>query len=138
MKVYLFSFYFSMNLSASYDKIMYTVVRCIIHSLTSPLTLSWQRSQSNRNQSIDLLCKSMHWFLYDRDFCHKRVKAYIYTLPERCSISRKTENSKSYNKEGDVNWSDYRLISVLFFFSVLCLINKITDFDIMYLRDTDL
>ena len=38
------------------------------------LTLSWQRSLSYRNQSYDLLCKSMDWFLYDRHFRRERVK----------------------------------------------------------------
>ena len=31
------------------------------------LTLSWWRSLSNRKQFTDLLCKSMHWFLYDKE-----------------------------------------------------------------------
>ena len=39
-----------------------------------PLTLSWQRSLSYRNQSIDLLSQSMDWFVYDGDFRHERVK----------------------------------------------------------------
>ena len=34
------------------------------------LTLSRRRRLSYRNQ---LLCKSMNWFLYDRDFRHERV-----------------------------------------------------------------
>ena len=38
------------------------------------LTLSWRRPLSYRNQSIDLLCKSMDWFLYDNDPHHERVK----------------------------------------------------------------
>ena len=38
------------------------------------LTLSWQRSLSYRNQSIDLPCKSMDWFLYDRDYVMKELK----------------------------------------------------------------
>ena len=38
------------------------------------LTLSWRRPISYRNQSIDLLCKSMDWFLYDIDLLHERVK----------------------------------------------------------------
>ena len=38
------------------------------------LTLSWRRSLSYRNQSTDLLCKSMDWFLYDNDLRHERVK----------------------------------------------------------------
>ena len=39
------------------------------------LTLSWWRSLSYRNQSIELLCKSMDWGLYDRDHRYERVKA---------------------------------------------------------------
>ena len=37
------------------------------------LTLSWRRPLSYRNQSIDLLCKSMDWFLYDNSPRHERV-----------------------------------------------------------------
>ena len=37
------------------------------------LTLSWRRLLSYRNQSIDLLCKSMDWFLYDNGLRHERV-----------------------------------------------------------------
>ena len=38
------------------------------------LTLPWRRSLSYRNHSIDLLNKSMDWFLYDNDLRHERVK----------------------------------------------------------------
>ena len=38
------------------------------------LTLSWRRPFSYRNQSIDLLCKSMDWFLYDNSLRHERLK----------------------------------------------------------------
>ena len=38
------------------------------------LTLSLQMFLSYRNQSIDLLCKSLECFLYDRDLVHERVK----------------------------------------------------------------
>ena len=38
------------------------------------LTLSWRRYLSYRNQPIDLLCKSMNWFLYDKELRHERVK----------------------------------------------------------------
>ena len=44
-------------------------IKSLVH-----LTLSWRRSLSYRNQSIDLLCKSIEWFLYDRDLRHERVK----------------------------------------------------------------
>ena len=37
------------------------------------LTLSWRRFLSYRNQSIDLLSKSVDWFLYDRNLRHERV-----------------------------------------------------------------
>ena len=37
------------------------------------LTVSWRRPLSYRNQFIDLLRKSMDWFLYDSGLCHGRV-----------------------------------------------------------------
>ena len=40
------------------------------------LALSWRRSLSYRNQSIDLLSKSIDWFLYDRDLLHERVNNF--------------------------------------------------------------
>ena len=42
--------------------------------VTVLLTLLWRTSRSYRNQSIDLLCKSIDRFLYDRDLRHDRVK----------------------------------------------------------------
>ena len=39
------------------------------------LTLSWRRSVSYKNQSIDLLYILVNWFLYDRDLRHERVNA---------------------------------------------------------------
>ena len=47
-------------------------------------TLSWQMSLSYRNQSIDLLCRPMDWFLYDRDPNHERVTE-LYHILENCS-----------------------------------------------------
>ena len=44
------------------------------------LTLSWRRSLSYRNQFIDLLGKSMDWFLYDKDLHHERVKLAMHKL----------------------------------------------------------
>ena len=38
------------------------------------LTLSWRRSQSYRNQSIDLLCKSIDQSLHDWDLRHEKAK----------------------------------------------------------------
>ena len=42
-----------------------------------PLPLSWRRPLSYRNQSIDLLCKSMDWFLYDNGLRPERVKLFV-------------------------------------------------------------
>ena len=47
----------------------------------SSLTLSWRRPLSYRNQSIDLLHKSMDWFLYDNGLRHERVKCFCYKMP---------------------------------------------------------
>ena len=44
------------------------------------LTLSWRRPLSYRNQSIDLLCKSMDWFLYNNGLRHERVKDSLESL----------------------------------------------------------
>ena len=38
------------------------------------LTLSRRRPLSYRNQSIDLLCKSLDWFLHNNGLRHERVK----------------------------------------------------------------
>ena len=49
-------------------------------------TLSWQRSLSYRSQSIDLHCKSIGWFLYDRNLRYERVKTghFQYHFPRGC------------------------------------------------------
>ena len=50
------------------------ILLILIRSRTSgPLTLSWQRSLSYRNQFIDLQSKSIDWFLYDKGIRHERV-----------------------------------------------------------------
>ena len=45
---------------------------------TGTVTLSWRRPIWYRNQSIDLLFKSMDWFLYDIGLHHERVKSTTY------------------------------------------------------------
>ena len=45
--------------------------------LAKMLTLSWRRSSSYRNQSIDLQSKSMDWFLYDNGPLHESIKRYL-------------------------------------------------------------
>ena len=48
-----------------------------INFLLTHLALSWRRSLSYRNHSIDLQSKSMEWFLYDSDLPHERVTVLI-------------------------------------------------------------
>ena len=48
--------------------------------LQSSLTLSWRRPLSYRNQSIDLLRKSMDWVLYDNGLRHERVKSIFPSI----------------------------------------------------------
>ena len=44
------------------------------------LTLSGRRSLWYRNQTVDLLCKSMDWFLYDRVLRPERVEVIIIAI----------------------------------------------------------
>ena len=54
----------------------------MFHSVQHYLTLSWRRSLSYRNQSIDLQSKSMDWILYNRVLGYERFKRYR----DRCFI----------------------------------------------------
>ena len=60
------------------------------------LILSWRRPLSYRNQSIDLLCKWMDWFLYDRASVMKELK-YTASIYQQ-DISAKTESTKVLQK----------------------------------------
>ena len=69
----------------------------LLKNITLSLTLSWRRPFSYRNQSIDSLCKSMDWFLYDNDLRHERVtycscieKCTLLTFPERRTLRSET------------------------------------------------
>ena len=46
----------------------------VLDTFVRSLTLSWRRPSSYRNQSINLLRKSVDWFLYDNGLYHERVK----------------------------------------------------------------
>ena len=50
------------------------------------LTLSWRRPLSYRNQSIDLLCKSMDWFLYHNGLRHERVNIVSHEPRQNFSL----------------------------------------------------
>ena len=49
------------------------------------LNYSWQRFLSYRNQSTDTLCKSMDYFLYDRELRQERVKK-LKAIPALISL----------------------------------------------------
>ena len=51
-----------------------------IHASSKALTLSWRRFLSYRNQSNDLFCKSMDWFLYNRDLLHGRFNTLFNNM----------------------------------------------------------
>ena len=57
-------------------------------------TLSWRRSLSYRNQSINFLCKSFDWFLYDRDLRHEWLCPLQINVPFLSPVkaSEKSEN----------------------------------------------
>ena len=56
------------------------------------LTFSWRRPISYRNQSIDLLCKPVDWFLYDIGLRRERVKQLSNNLSEAALF----ENSEKF------------------------------------------
>ena len=58
------------------------------------LTLSRRRPLSYRNQSIDLLRKSMDWFLYDNVLRLERVKALAMFLIRRNNNNNMNNNNK--------------------------------------------
>ena len=70
MSIFIFSQHF-LNRFCSVEKCGVTPHCLYYDSLT--LTLSWRRSVSYRNQSIDLHMKSMDWFLFVKDLYHERV-----------------------------------------------------------------
>ena len=69
-------------------------------------------SPSYRNQSIDLLCKSMDWFLYDRDVSHERVNRSldVGTFPSSMKLANVTP---VYKKGSLSDKGNYRPASIL-------------------------
>ena len=76
----------SLNVSKCLRKFQ-TVIQAIF-------TLSWRRCLSYRNQFINLLCKLMNWFIYDRHLHHERVKgALIQIWKPLCICLRSHKNN---------------------------------------------
>ena len=59
-----------------FDKVYSSCLSSSFISKCHWLTLSWRRSLSYRNQSIDIQSTPIDWFLYDRDLRHERVKTH--------------------------------------------------------------
>ena len=74
------------------------------------LTLSWRRSLLYRNQFIDLLLKSMDWFLYDSGLRHERVKQKL--------LHRKLHVKKKENQERRM-WVIYKNYFILYSFKII-------------------
>ena len=67
--------------------------------LNAPLTLSWRRPLSYRNQSNDLQSKLMDWFLYDNGLRHERINSYFATVRSLQKIQVwKWKHSSSLNQ----------------------------------------
>ena len=66
-------------------KLLLTYTRPVLNGET--LTLSWRRPLSYRNQSIDLIRKSMDWFLYDKGLRQERVKGEWPNIPSKTEYS---------------------------------------------------
>ena len=76
------------------------------------LTLSWRRSLSYRNQSTDLLCKSVDWFLYGNGLVMKELTKKEHFL---LSIWYLHFRSDATNRSRELNFLSNVLCQSLFF-----------------------
>ena len=85
------------------------------------LTLSWRRQISYRKQSIDFLCKSMDWFLYEDGLRHKRVKLNLVVCLKQENITFITEINvcKGYEINLWPNDTDNKLTSLSSLFGIV-------------------
>ena len=80
--------------------------------VTNALTLSWRRLLSYKNQSIDLLRKSVDWFLYDNGLRHERVKGKVdisLTFLKGYTILEAYTTTKIYH----VKWNEFIGLSII-------------------------
>ena len=66
---------------------------------TTDLFRSCQRFILYTNQPTDLLCKSMDWFLYDRDLRRERVNAQYFHNKNSQELQHKSYNFRIKPKE---------------------------------------
>ena len=67
----------------------------LLENTYSTSTLSWLKFLSYWNQSIALHCKSIDWFLYDKDLHHE----WVETLRRVCLIINCNDYPKTFSKE---------------------------------------
>ena len=72
-----------------------------------PLTLSWRRPLSYRNQSIDLRSKTLDWVLYDNGLRHERVKTVRVVVPVGPQVEKFTVVN---NDDGRTQNCDFSVI----------------------------
>ena len=87
------------------------------------LTLSWRRPLPYRNQSIDLLRKSMDWFLYDNDLRRERVKP-LQWLPDEKRIMLGCHLFNNCNWWKSTNCLASRTYNKIFFFAPFWFLNQ--------------
>ena len=78
--------YSECNLLVKAIQILCSAYSC--HRWSKSLNVSWRRSLSYRNQSVDLQSKSLDWFLYDRDFHHERIKVGLFLLASIIALQK--------------------------------------------------
>ena len=89
----------------SYSQIIFNHIKCcqlfptiwnylFLFFLKNILTLSWRRSLSHRNQSINLLYKLIGWFLYGRDFVMKELEAFTLRYSVNKLFRKMSQNSQ--------------------------------------------
>ena len=62
------------------------------------LLLLWRSSLSFRNQSLDLFCKSMDWFLYNEDLRHERGNMFLSLPLLACDLSASVKENSDRKK----------------------------------------
>ena len=80
------------NYSAPYEGLVE-----VWNGLCGSLALSWRRPLSYRNQSIDLRCKSIDWFLYDNSLRLERVNEVLRFSWYFLSRSAARETTRIYH-----------------------------------------
>ena len=89
---YLMLFYFQLAMILTHFRLCSNQRR--IYNSVTHWTLLWWRSISYRNKSIDLLWKSMNWFVYDKDLRREswgRIFLQTELTAKDCSLfSRKS------------------------------------------------